>query len=709
VTAQERRVTDLSGSWRVAPLSTRLHRVGADPDLDDLGWATIDVPGHWGSHDDFAGSDGPLLYRTRFDSPALGHDERAWLTLDGVMCQSDVWLDGGFTGTTGLYFSPTTFEVTEAVRARSDHSLAVEVACPAPDAGRSKRTFTGSIQQGPLTPPGCPGGIWRPVRLELSGPVAIRSGRLFCRRATFERAVVVARVVLDAAAPREVNVATQVRAPGGAVVAEADGRHDLAAGENQLEWEVEIDLPMLWWPRSMGDQPIYDVTVTVSTGDDHEPLIRSWRTGLRSVDVDDLRWRVNGESLFVKGITMGPQSNHLAELTPHELERDLMTTVDAGLDLVRIHSHITRPEVYSAADRLGLLIWQDLPLSGGYALSARRMAQRVARAATDLLAHHPSISVWCAHDEPNGPPLPLPEADEPTAGRGIGRHLLPSWNRSVLDPLLRRELRSSDPSRSVILRSGSLPGVSSRSTSDAHLWLGWHNGTHDELPDVLHNWPRLASFLGGFGAQTVRVADWSEDEPTWTTAQRRGFERYQPRRAYPDGETWARATQMYQADLIRSHIGTMRRLKYRPAGGFCLTSLFDAEPDGGFGILDHERRPKPSFESVVDACRPVVVIADLLPGTTSPGERLTVAIHAVSDVRHRIENVSVRARAEVGVWSTERRWVGDLPADSCEHIGDLEITVPDLTGVLTVDVELDAADRVVTHRSHTVVVPAAEA
>lgn len=701
----------------MAPLSTELHRTGADPDLDDQGWDTVAVPGHWGSTAALADAAGPLLHRTSFNSPDLVPGERAWLTFDGVMSQSDIWLDGSFVGDTNIYFAPQSFEITEAASARNSHSLAVEVACPSPGESRSKRSFTGSIQSGPLAPPGSPGGIWRPVRLDISGPVAIRFTRLFCRSATSERAVVATRLVLDAASPQYATVTTTIVGPSGAVLSESAHDHDLAAGENRIEWDTDIDLPMLWWPRAMGDQPLYDIHVAVAyqpvaDGNEspaHPPLTHSWRTGLRAIEVRNLKWTVNDESLFIKGISVGPQDRFLADCTASDLERDLRSVTDAGLDLIRLQSHITRPEVYDTADRLGLLIWQDLPMQGGYAISARKWALRVARAATNLLSHHPSVSVWCAHDEPNGPPLPPPVVGEAPSSRGLGRHIAPSWNRSVLDSLIHRELRASDPSRSVIQRSGSLPGVSNRSASDSHLWLGWHNSTHGELSEVIRTWPRLGTFLGGFGSQTAQIADWPEDAPTWETAQAGAFENYQPRRAYSDGETWARATQMYQADLIRSQIDTMRRLKYLPAGGFCLTSLFDAETSGGFGILDHERNPKPSYEAVVDACRPVVVIADQLPGTTSSGKELSIAVHAVSDLRRRIEDVSVKATARCGDWMTERRWVGDLPADSCEHVGTLKFTVPDTTGVLTIDVELDAADHMVTNRLHTVVIPAAEA
>ena len=44
---------------------------------------------------------------------------------------------------------------------------------------------------------------------------------------------------------------------------------------------------------------------------------------------------------------------------------------DANLDLVRVHAHVARPELYDAADELGLLVWQDLPLQWGYARGVR--------------------------------------------------------------------------------------------------------------------------------------------------------------------------------------------------------------------------------------------------------------------------------------------------------------------------------------------------
>ena len=49
--------------------------------------------------------------------------------------------------------------------------------------------------------------------------------------------------------------------------------------------------------------------------------------------------------------------------------------------------------------------------------------------------------------------------------------------------------------------------------------------------------------------------------------------------------------------MIRFHIETLRRLKYRPTGGFCHFSFADGYPAVSWSVLDHERRPKAGYEA----------------------------------------------------------------------------------------------------------------
>src|SRR6266508_3842290 len=99
---------ELSGPWRAAPADEDTRRAFADRDLDDDAWESITVPGHWRSAPAFAGSDGPLLYRTRFDHDQAD-DALSWLVLVGVFYQSDVFFVVIYPADTEGYFFPHTF------------------------------------------------------------------------------------------------------------------------------------------------------------------------------------------------------------------------------------------------------------------------------------------------------------------------------------------------------------------------------------------------------------------------------------------------------------------------------------------------------------------------------------------------------------------------------------------------------------------------
>ena len=80
----------LTGQWRAAIADDDLRRTGIGLDLDDSSWEPVTVPGHWRSVPAFADSNGPLLYRTRFDQALPERDERRWVVLDGIFYQGDV-------------------------------------------------------------------------------------------------------------------------------------------------------------------------------------------------------------------------------------------------------------------------------------------------------------------------------------------------------------------------------------------------------------------------------------------------------------------------------------------------------------------------------------------------------------------------------------------------------------------------------------------
>jgi beta-mannosidase len=621
--------------------------------------------------------------------------------------QGDVWLDGEYLGDTEGYFVPHVFEVTGPLHERTEHLLAIELACTRPEDRRAKRNLTGVFQHWDCADPDFnPGGIWRPVRIERSGSIRIAGLRALCTDAGAEGASLEIRAVLDASNACTATIRTALRPaatdpadPGSQPeVAALEAEQPVASGVNTVAWRLGVEQPALWWPHALGDRPLYDLTVEV-VRDGVVTDARTVRTGLRQVRMRDFVMTVNGERMFLKGTNVGPTRMALADATPYELERDIVLARDAGLDLVRVHAHVSRPELYDAADRHGMLLWQDMPLQWGYA-GVRRQAARQARAAVELLGHHPSIAIWCGHNSP----IPLETPGELLSGapRDLARYVagqaLPTRNKTALDGSVRRALSRADHSRPVVAHSGVLPHPAWG--TDSHLFFGWYHGAERDLSATLARIPVLARFVSEFGAQAVPMnADFMEPE-RWPNLdwerlgrahclQKAVFDRRVPPAQYPSLATWRDATQQYQATLIRRHVETLRRLKYRPAGGFCQFLFADSQAAVSWSVLDHERAPKLGFEALAAACAPVIVVADRPEPTYTPGDHVGLDVHAVSDLRHPVAAALARARLRWPGGDRTWSWEGDLPADSCVRIGRIEASIPHVVAEGPILVELD--------------------
>jgi beta-mannosidase len=325
----------------------------------------------------------------------------------------------------------------------------------------------------------------------------------------------------------------------------------------------------------------------------------------------------------------------------------------------------------------------------------RAQALRQARAAVDLLAHHPSIALWCGHDEPAGPDL-----------RG---QLLPGWSRTILDPALARVLDEADGSRPVVASSGLLPHPTGG--TDTHVAFGWDRGDDRDLARWLRRLPVLARFVSRFGGQAVpETAGWMgpEDWPhlDWDRLarrhglQREAFERRVPPARFPTFDAWRAASQDHQAGLLRHQIEALRRLKYRPTGGFCQLLLADGHPAVSGSVLDHARVPKAGFAALREACAPVLVTADRPADWYRPGTPEALDVHVVSDLRRPLVGCTVQAELSWTGGSHHWGFAGDVPADAVARVGTLSFVVPEAPGPLTLDLRLTgAADATATYRS----------
>ncbi|HEX5946254.1 MAG TPA: hypothetical protein VFY82_08255, partial [Acidimicrobiales bacterium] len=171
-------------------------------------------------------------------------------------------------------------------------------------------------------------------------------------------------------------------------------------------------------------------------------------------------------------------------------------------------------------------------------------------------------------------------------------------------------------------------------------------------------------------------------------------------RVPPDGYAtfagWRDATQRYQATLVRRHVEELRRLKYRPTGGFAQFLFADGHPGVTWSVLDHDRRPKLGFAALQAACQPVIVVADRLPASVAAGRPLALDVHVVSDRRDAVEGARVTATVTWPGGEHAWRWRGDVGPDECVRVGTIQLVVPDLgpdaAGVLALDLELRLPD-----------------
>ena len=144
------------------------------------------------------------------------------------------------------------------------------------------------------------------------------------------------------------------------------------AGTTSATLVVRVPDAPVWWPAGYGEQPLADLTLTLST-DDQELDRWQRRIGFRTVELNTaadeigtaFTLSINGQPVFVKGVNWIPDDHFLTRITAERLERRLDQAVSANMNLIRVWGGgIFESEAfYRACDERGLLVWQDFLLA----------------------------------------------------------------------------------------------------------------------------------------------------------------------------------------------------------------------------------------------------------------------------------------------------------------------------------------------------------
>ena len=198
----------------------------------------------------------------------------------------------------------------------------------------------------------------------------------------------------------------------------------------------------------------------------------------------------------------------------------------------------------------------------------------------------------------------------------------------------------------------------------------------------------MARFVTEFGSQSIPdTADFMEPERwpdlDWDRLterhkiQKSNFDKYVPPADYATFDEWRTATQRYQALVIDRHIRELRRIKYRPNGGFAQFAFADAAPLVSWAVLDHERVPEARLRRPAGRLR----AGDR---RRRPAARRRCARARRSPSTSTWCPTSARPLDELTCTATltweggAHRWrfAGDVPADSVVRVGTIQLEAP---------------------------------
>ncbi|MFB6150258.1 MAG: glycoside hydrolase family 2 protein [Haloarculaceae archaeon] len=315
---------------------------------------------------------------------------------------------------------------------------------------------------------------------------------------------VTVRAGIDAPTAGEYELAASVA--GG----ETTERVELEPGEQEVELTVSAGDVDLWWPNGYGDQPLYDLDVTVTDGDTDHTV--SDRLGFRDVELvvepdeegTSFYFEVNGTPVYAKGANTIPVAPMYGDVTRDRYEHLIRSAADANMNMLRVWGggYYENEDFYELCDEYGVLVWQDFMFSCSLHPANDEFLETVeeeVRYQVRRLANHPSIAVWCGNNE-----------NEEAAQSWFAEHPHHDDHLRDYEKLYEETVgpacRDEDPSRTYWPGSPSSgpdeddPYIFEK--GDIHYWAVWHEGQPFE--NYYTTEPR---FVSEFGYQSFPSID----------------------------------------------------------------------------------------------------------------------------------------------------------------------------------------------------------
>ncbi len=327
-------------------------------------------------------------YRDEFNVAAEQHPgDHTWLNFDGINWKAEIFLNGHRVGKIDGGFMRGKFDVTALVHHGGANTLAVRIIRVA-NPGSTKDKAGPTVNGGALgrdnptyhasagwdwisTIRGRDTGIWSNVSLTTSGPVKIEDPMVTTALPLPDttRADVTIKATLRNLDTKAVSGSLRVRF--GDVAVEMAATVDAASTQTiELSPATQAALrlvnPKLWWPVGYGDPNLYPVSISFVV-DGVESDKTSFEAGVRqftySEDGGVLKIWINGRRFIARGGNWGfPES--MLRYRAREYNTALRYHRDEHFNMIRNWVGQTGDEAfYEAADRNGVVVWQDFWLA----------------------------------------------------------------------------------------------------------------------------------------------------------------------------------------------------------------------------------------------------------------------------------------------------------------------------------------------------------
>jgi beta-galactosidase len=336
---------------------------GERPTFDDSKWTTVEVPHDWSIEGPFdpkapAGGAGAFLptgvgwYRKVLSSspnvPSATSGKRAFIQFDGVMANSDVWINGQLLGHRPYGYSSFEYDLGEFRSGGGDDVIAVRV-----DNSRqpASRWYAGA-------------GIYRHVRLVLMNTVHFERWGTFITTPQIgpDRAVVHVenRVVNSSDTPRIIHVVVNLSDPSRNKVGSIDSSDQtIAAGKAAT---FTTDIPLQYPAHWDLDHPIlYTAQCEVRERVDSLDT-ESTNFGIRKIEFKpDTGFWLNNVNLKIKGVCLHGDMGALGVAVPlGAWEHRLAALKRLGCNAIRTAHNPPAPEFLDLCDRMGFLVTDEM-------------------------------------------------------------------------------------------------------------------------------------------------------------------------------------------------------------------------------------------------------------------------------------------------------------------------------------------------------------